>query len=531
MKKLRLTLTAREPLVITSGSAESMAHECLGYVPGNMILGALASNWIRLHPDALPDDDPVFRRLFLDGDVSYGHALPLCEGQSSVPVPLSYMRPKNHPSLPREGEKTDDQIFMVFNMLAIKNDENAEKNILDILWKKKHSDSEKCPKLKKMPETFLHPGTLHLVNEKKVWNMHVALARQRSAVNEQLFGYSALAAGTMLASEIICTDEAAKDLEALLARLKNISVGHARSAGYGLGDITREWEKKGAAGESGKECGHTLFLLSQYLPFPSWENPLDNFCQSLCRKFGKMPKIERQHVNYQEIQGYNNLWKRPRDSRQAMCMGSVLRVNFPGPVALPCAFELGAGQIEGYGRILVDPEFLKKDLPDIGQTCVRATSQKAIPQGDDPILRLLRQRALERLREELVRQWLHTPEWQKFLESAPVKLPTASQRNSLRDADKNRFEKMLEKTPGAQWKNAVAYSPFRNGKDHLDQIMLKLLNLDEFKKMHAKDFTLPDDLPGTLTTDEKDAFAIAAHKLFLRQLVALWNKKANSGEK
>lgn len=531
MKKLRLTLTAREPLAITSGSAESMAHECLGYVPGNMILGALASCWIRLHPDALPDDDPAFRRLFLDGDVSYGHALPVCEGQSSVPVPLSYMRPKNHPSLPREGEDMAGQKFMVFNMLAITHKENAdEENILDILWKDRHPDSEKRPKLKKMPETFLHPGTLHLVNEKKVWNMHVALARQRSAVNEQLFGYSALAAGTRLQSQIICKDQAAKDLEDLLARLANISVGHARSAGYGLADIAWQWEKI-AAGESRKECGHTLFLLSQYLPFPSWENPLDNFRQSLERKFGQKPEIERQHVNFQEIQGYNSLWKRPRDSRQAMRMGSVIRVKFSQPVALPSAFDMGAGQPEGYGRILVDPEFLKKDLPDIGQTCVRATPQKGIPQGDDPILRLLRQRALERLREELVRQWLHAPEWEKFLESAPVKRPTASQRNSLRDADKDRFEKMLEKTPGAQWKNAVAYSPFRNGKDHLDQIMLKLLDLNEFIKMHAVDLRLPDDLPGTPSPNEIGAFAIAAHKLFVRQLVALWNKKANSGEK
>lgn len=531
MKKLRLTLTAREPLAITSGSAESMAHECLGYVPGNMILGALASHWIRLHPDALPDDDPAFRRLFLDGDVSYGHALPICEGKSSVPVPLSYMRPKNHPSLPREGEDMAGQKFRVFNMLAITHKENAdEENIFDILWKDRHPDSEKRPKLKKMPETFMHPGTLHLVDEKKVWNMHVALARQRSAVNEQLFGYSALAAGTRLASEIICQDEAAKDLEDLLARLTNISVGHARSAGYGVADITWQWEKMGA-GESRKECVHTLFLLSQYLPFPSWVNPLDNFRQSLERKFGQKPEIERQHVNFQEIQGYNSLWKRPRDSRQAMRMGSVIRVKFSQPVALPSAFEMGGGQIEGYGRILTDPEFLKKDLPDIGQVCVQAQAPKAAPKGDDTIFRLLRQRALHRIREERVRQWLHSPAWQKFLETAPVKNPTASQRNSLRDADKDRFEKMLDKTPGDQWKQAVCYCPFTNRRDHLDQIMLKLLDLNEFIKMYAKGFGLPDDLPGTLTTDEKGAFAIAAHKLFVRQLVALWNKKANSGEK
>lgn len=537
-KLLFLTLTALEPLAITSGSAESMAHECLGHVPGNMILGALACKWIRLHRGIRPDGDPAFRRLFLDGEISFGHALPVCEGETAVAVPLSYRRVKNHPSLPVEGEDFDADERIVFNVLAT---DPGDRDAIKMLWQNRGHSTEDRPKLKKMPEIFMDPKTMHLVNERKVWNMHVALARQRSAVKEQLFGYSALAAGTKLRSLIICrTEEAARDLEDLLAPLKDISVGHARSAGYGLVEIHWKWEKMDSAGKSREEREHNLFLLSQYLPFPSWENPMDNFRESLGKKFGQKPEeIVRQFVNFQEIQGYNSLWDLPRDSRLAMCMGSVIRVKFPEPVALPSFFELGGGLSEGYGRILADPAFLEKAMPAIGKRAAspkaKSVNRETAPAGAEsglPIWRLLRQRALERLKDERVRQWLYSPEWQGFLEDAhKLKRPTASQRNSLRDADRKKFVEMLDKTPGAQWKQSVCYCPFSKRKDHLDQIILKLLDTDVFTNNHAAGFCLPADLPGTPAANEAQDFALAAHGLFVRQLVSLWNKKANSGGK
>ena len=78
MHTFLIRLRAEEPLVITSGSSESMAHETLGHIPGNMLLGAFAAAWKRTHRNSAPDSSPAFRRLFLDGSVSWGMASPLC---------------------------------------------------------------------------------------------------------------------------------------------------------------------------------------------------------------------------------------------------------------------------------------------------------------------------------------------------------------------------------------------------------------------------------------------------------------------
>lgn len=94
MNTLILTLTAREPLVITDGSAESMAHQTLHHIPGNMLLGAFASAWIAAHPKDIPDDSPEFRALFLDGRVEWGSACPLVADRPTVPVPLCLVQEK-----------------------------------------------------------------------------------------------------------------------------------------------------------------------------------------------------------------------------------------------------------------------------------------------------------------------------------------------------------------------------------------------------------------------------------------------------
>ena len=45
MKVIKLKLEALQPLVITDGTTEGQTHRTLEYIPGNMLLGALAGAW------------------------------------------------------------------------------------------------------------------------------------------------------------------------------------------------------------------------------------------------------------------------------------------------------------------------------------------------------------------------------------------------------------------------------------------------------------------------------------------------------
>lgn len=524
MKDLILTLAAEEPLVITSGSAESMAHECLGYVPGNMLLGAVAAAWKRAHPGVTPDDDAGFQRLFLTGDVSWGHAVPLCVDGPAVPIPLCFSRVKNHPALPSEGTEPLPDGGGVFNTLAIQ--DGGE---LQLLWRERHPQSDEVIKTKKMPVGFMNPKTLHQAVEKRTWNIHVALGDKRSALEGQLFGYSALARGTRLQARVLCrTEDACRALEELINGVKTLSVGHSRSAGYGRVKVEAAWREQAVQQNTGLKAVN-LFFLSQYLPLPSWENPLENLTRELARLAGEKPKVEKVFTGFTEIQGYNGLWKRPRTSRLALSSGTVVRVSFEQGVTLPERFSIGAGQLEGYGRVWCDPAFLEEAMPAISDR--KAVAPESAPRAKAPVMvgetlwNLLRERAAARHIEARVMEWLHAQEWQNFLEkSARLSRPTASQRNNLRDISVKDFEAMLDKTPGEQWKQAVSWCPFTRREDHLSEIMLKLLDPAKFGReypLNMKDFTLPG---GDARPDEQESFGRQAHRLFVRQLVSAWGK-------
>lgn len=530
MKILELTLTAREPLVITSGSAESMAHACLEYIPGSMLLGAFASVW-KGKNQGNPDLSPVFQQLFLNGDVSWGCAYPLCGSKQSVPVPLSYKREKSMDALPVSGLPFDPAKFAVLNSLALPgDDEDAE---LRRAWEEKWGASRQPPKFKKLNALFMQPQTLRKPVIHKVWNTRVALGEQRSALPSQLFGFSALASGAMFKAQIYCrTDTAAQNLGQLLRGLEWIRVGHARSAGYGLARLEIEWLKQPEE-QKRTAATHDIYLLSQYLPDPPWENPLANFLARLEELTGQKPELLKSFLAYNQIEGFCSHWQKPRDSRISLAQGSAFRLRFAVDVSLPPAFELGGGRLEGYGRILANPAFLKDVWPQI--PVEKATEAKKTaaenPNIKAPFWGILRRRALLRVARKQALDWLEHEKWKKFLgDASRLSQPSLTQVSNLLTLTCEEFEKMLAKTPGEQWRAGVASNPFGSGREHLHVIMRSLLDqqvfLDEFRT--AKEIALPG---GKADESELKEFESKSHDLFRRELIRTWIKYSRSSQR
>lgn len=109
MKVIKLKLEALQPLVITDGTTEGQTHKTLEYIPGNMLLGALANVWKRNNPNVAPDDSDEFNNLFLNSKVKWGHAFPLAGDEQTVPVPLCYQKLKNYGGLPSVGAQNADK--------------------------------------------------------------------------------------------------------------------------------------------------------------------------------------------------------------------------------------------------------------------------------------------------------------------------------------------------------------------------------------------------------------------------------------
>lgn len=536
---LVIKLQAEEPLVLTDGSAESMGHQTLEHVPGSMLLGAFATAWARGHKGIVPDDDPEFRSLFLDGNVSWGHGCPVVAGDSAVPVPLCWQRKKNGEGLPAPDE--DAEKCRVANLLALE-----EGDDIDGLFKQAfNTQDEPKSKLKKLGQGFMGAESLRLNDTGRLWNMHVSVAEQRKARDGQLFGFSSVAPGAVFASDLLCADAASRDaLKAFLAKVEHIHVGHARSAGYGrLRVVSVTAAEKGPqvleAGEN------VLFLVSDYVPARSWESPRESLERELKALAGDKTSFveDKFFCAYEELSGFNNMWRLPKRSVTTFVRGSVLVVDCPGRVELPSS--LGGRQSEGFGRLLANPAFLKDKIvrpgaPKESAENAPVKASTALVEDGGPLLRAMRHRALSRQAEEAAVQFVSSPLINAFLDGAVEERdPSFSQLGNLRQLVATRppadwarlFDKMLEKTPGEQWRNAESVCPFastvvdhdrlKKRHDHISVIMSRLLKMEELKKLMTASPSLPG---GACSRAEREAFDEQAARLALLALVNAWSK-------
>lgn len=83
------TLTNLDPLVISQSSASTNNHECLDYIPGSAMLGAVAA---RLYPELSPEQA---MDMFHNGTCRFGPAYPIKNNQIALPVPASWHGIKN----------------------------------------------------------------------------------------------------------------------------------------------------------------------------------------------------------------------------------------------------------------------------------------------------------------------------------------------------------------------------------------------------------------------------------------------------
>lgn len=537
MKVIKLKLEAMQPLVITDGTTEGQTHKTLEYIPGNMLLGALASAWKRNNPNVTPDDSDEFNNLFLNSKVKWGHAFPLAGDEQTVPVPLCYQKLKNYGGLPSVGAQNADKSH-VLNLSSI--ELNSDTTLKDLILRDKKewnlSDNEAI-KLKKLDLGFMTQEKKCQPNILQTWNMHVAIGKGRTAADGQLFGFSALGKGTKFISEIYCDDACEQSLKALLNSISNLHIGHSRSAGYGK-VATKVLSCEDVVSQKVESNTAKLFLLSGYISKRSWELPLNNLEKEL-QKYFENAKISKLYCLYDNLNGFNNLWALPRKARQMLVQGSVIEIAFDKVVSqLPKA--IGGYINEGYGRILVNPEFLTKpfvDTYDIKEADSRSETASAIT--NKVVLNLLKTRAIYRIARENAQSFTSNNKIKDFIQSQQNSSKiSANQRGNLRnmissvhqDDWLSKFEDILKKTPGEQWKNAWGLSPFNNGNEEkMSEIMKSFLSPNLFEEKFKLEKKPPKFLEDIASEKDKELLFKEYYRQALLNMLKEWDMKAKRG--
>lgn len=213
MNGLTYTLRLIEPVLLKSlQDGDANSARSLTYIPGSVIRGAVISAYLKKNHFA-DAGDPQFRSLFLDGTTRYLHAFPDYEGMRTLPAPLSWKVRKD------EADESEEYPVDVFDFSQEQSDEDDLKSF--------------------KPATYrIGDETVHTVESPFQLNVH----NQRDAVigratedRGAIFRYEALAPGLIFRG-IILTEN--RDELATLLKDRKIMLGKARTAGYGLAQIT-----------------------------------------------------------------------------------------------------------------------------------------------------------------------------------------------------------------------------------------------------------------------------------------------------
>ena len=539
MRSIKLKLEALEPLIITNGSAEGNSHESLKYIPANMLLGARAFAWRNLKHLECGDDNEEFRLFFLSAAVKWGHAYPQINDVQTVPIPLCYQKIKNYSALPTVGMH-NAQKSRVINLSALKleNDETLRACLPDG-WLHKKDDAVK---LKKLEQGFMCVPQLCMPNLASSYQMHAAINKDREAQLTKLFGYQALNKGSSFISEIFCPDSLTSSLKDLILKVSEFSIGHGRNSGYGKVRAVILSDELYTAPKEPSQNICKLFLLSDYISRNSWQEPLLSLQEELERYFIDL-KIDFESLSclYDDLLSFSGQWKLPRRTRKIIAKGSVIKFSHQGlKQSLPLA--LGGFSLEGYGRYLIDPDFLNEPFlyPQDIDNQIKSSAKKSVNGLNGNLIHVLRIRAL--LRQSLQDAQLFTEDESiaKFISSQSNESSlSASQRGNLRllvnmlpqNQWLSKFEDILDKTPKAQWHNSSGASPFDEGhKLELSDIVKKFLDKQSFvERFLANRRSELKLIGGDISNSEWELYIKEFHRHALLNLIKLWDMKAKRG--
>lgn len=404
MKILAYEICLLEPALITALDGDPNSSLALPYVPGSVLRGALIQRYILQQKKTAADYqfDPTndnIRPLFFDGQTRFLNGYVACDGQRSLPAPLSWQHKK--------GDDDGDPIY----------DFAYE----DASW---HEPDTDWQGIKDCFCTVVD-DSVQLVKPERLTAVHIARDRhtgrktENEAERRAVYRYVSLAAGQTFSAAIICPDAQCEEaLRPLLAG--QTWVGGSRTAGYGRAKLTHlrtisgsEWrEVKEEMAESDDRLFVT-FVSDGLLRDPHSGqyvvNPL-TIAGIIKSHLDHPVEFERAFLRTAHIGGFNRKWGLPLPQATAVKMGSVFVFKANGRMDIDRLRQLeqnglGERRAEGFGRILVnwhkDAELTVNQSQSVKPSPVKITTDSTITSIDSTITSITNNMLTRMLREKL----------------------------------------------------------------------------------------------------------------------------------
>ncbi|WP_421847604.1 hypothetical protein [Marinomonas sp.] len=211
MKRIPLLITLKDDLVISASAATSGGHTSLDYIPGSLLLGAVAAKLYK----SLSSPTEQWQ-VFHSGQVCFQNGYIVHQdNRPSYPSPLCLHHFKGE-----EPKSEDDKNISLFEQNVIR------PNIDDV-------DNSKQPK--QLREAYI-TGRGHLANVTRTASMKTAInSEDGRAAESQLFGYQAIQSGQRFLAHIHIASDVSEELVTKIksALAGQARMGRSRSAQYG----------------------------------------------------------------------------------------------------------------------------------------------------------------------------------------------------------------------------------------------------------------------------------------------------------
>lgn len=322
--KICIQIELLSDLIVSASSATAGEHQCLDFIPGSVLLGAVLGKI----------EDPYLRREILRTNALVcSNALPwdATTNERFVPVPFSLhtlkgqVRSKSHP-------------FEVINAA----DENFNPT-----------------ESKQLRSGFLSNSSI--CKTRKSHRMKTAIDNSQFGKSEdsQLFGYTSLSSGQTFAASITLPDEVRASMP-LLCNGGECFLGRSRSAEYGRVRIT-PLERGFADPPRGNSTDHRAFAyclsdlsLLNSEGFPSLVPSPEAF-----KLAGAQFLPQESFIRTRSYWPWNRFYNGPDIEHQVICAGSVIVFKLQD-ACYPLAISEQVGQFcaEGLGQIFWNPKFI-----------------------------------------------------------------------------------------------------------------------------------------------------------------------------
>lgn len=344
MKYVGYELYLDEP--VKMGSQGDMANtDSLGYIAGSTIRGAFVNAFLKKYPEANDTQDIFVNTRFSD-------AYPMVAQKKLVPMPaLFYANKYEYRSTLKKLSHTDKGV-------AIK--------VRSVLTDNKHQDSDQRLDMGCFGEFGSEDYVAYAT--KKCANLHI------NTTKSGMFRYEAIERGQTFYGYVACEDEEMAEKYHDLLSGKVFYLGGSRGSGYGRChivsvddiveyDIIRKWFPK-RKDLSGKLC---LYALSNLYMLDEYGKVTGNIDKEwLSEKLGiKITSQETASISVYQTSGFNNHWGAGNVQATAVGAGSFYVFTCEGTPNEKKVRELeesglGNRKQEGFGRILVNPDFTQE---------------------------------------------------------------------------------------------------------------------------------------------------------------------------